>query len=279
MTPERYRLVVELFEKVCDCTREAREQLLAQLCDGDDALRLEIETMLIADERSSKFLDTPPDDVAATMLATKKSRSLIGETVCEYQIISCLGSGGMGEVFLAQDTRLGRRAALKFLSEEFIADPTRLRRFEQEARTVSALNHPNIVTIYGLGQAGPISFIATEFVEGRTLRDEIANGPLEPAMAIEIARQTTSALAVAHAAGIVHRDIKPENIILRVDGLIKVLDFGLAKRTEPLLGAGHCIRIVLIVTTPADQHDSNGPYHTMTVIIDDALQKAYGKFH
>src|SRR4051812_43015889 len=152
MTPERYQRVVELFEQVCDCAPERRKQLLARLCEGDDELRVEIEAMLTAGEQSSNFLETPPDDVAAGVVATKQSRSLIGEAVCEYQVIARLGSGGMGEVFLAQDTRLGRRAALKFLSEEFSVDPTRLSRFEQEARTVSALNHPNIVTIYGIGQ-------------------------------------------------------------------------------------------------------------------------------
>src|SRR5688500_8306418 len=147
----------------------------------------------------------------------------------------------MGEVFLAEDKRLGRRVALKLLPSEFTNDAERIRRFEREARTASALNHPNIVTIYEIGQSEGVYFIATELVEGRTLRDFMpATGP-KTKEALQIMAQVADALSAAHAAGIVHRDVKPENIMLRPDGYVKVLDFGLAKLIEPagIAGASH----------------------------------------
>ncbi|MCW5970131.1 MAG: protein kinase [Blastocatellales bacterium] len=149
-----------------------------------------------------------------------------------YQIISMLGAGGMGEVYLAQDLRLSRKVALKFLPLQFTQDPERLRRFEQEALAVSALNHPNIITIYEVGRAEESHFIATEFIEGTTLRRRMSGGAIPVEEALEIAVQVVSALVAAHAAGIIHRDIKPENIMIRPDGYVKILDFGLAKLTE-----------------------------------------------
>ncbi|MGE0127859.1 MAG: protein kinase [Blastocatellales bacterium] len=163
---------------------------------------------------------------------------MIGKTISHYRILSKIGSGGMGEVYLAEDERLGRKLALKILPEEFTQDTDRVRRFEQEARAASALNHPNIITIYEIGQltteAGALHFIATEFIEGETLRRRMSARKLELNDAIEIAIQCLNALNTAHKAGIVHRDIKPENIMLRPDGYVKILDFGLAKLTEQL---------------------------------------------
>ncbi len=149
-----------------------------------------------------------------------------------YQIISPIGSGGMGEIYLAQDTRLNRKVAIKLLPERYTRDPERLRRFEQEARAASALNHPNIITIFEIGEAGGRHFIATEYIEGVTLRRRMAVANPTITEALDIASQVASALAAAHAAGIIHRDIKPENIMIRPDGYVKVLDFGLAKLTE-----------------------------------------------
>jgi serine/threonine protein kinase len=156
-----------------------------------------------------------------------------GQRIDQYEIISLLGKGGMGEVYLAQDHRLGRKVALKFLPSSFTTDADRLRRFEREARAASALNHPNILTIHEVGEADGHKFIATEFIDGETLRQKIAAGPLKVNEALHIVEQVTSALADAHGAGIIHRDIKPENIMLRRDGIVKVLDFGLAKLAEP----------------------------------------------
>lgn len=231
MTPERHQQIIDLCQAAWDLSPESRAGFLHRACDGDDQLRREVEAMLAADEQASQFLGEPPRDIAAEVLASRRSRSLIGETLGEYRVIGTLGTGGMGDVFLAQDTRLGRKAALKLLPIEYASDPARLRRFEQEACAVSALNHPNIVTVFGLGRVGPVSFLATEFVPGRTLREELANGPLPPHTVVEIALQAALALSAAHETGIIHRDIKPENVILRPDSVVKVVDFGLAKWT------------------------------------------------
>jgi TolB-like protein/Tfp pilus assembly protein PilF len=157
---------------------------------------------------------------------------LASETISHYRIIRRLDRGGMGEVYLAEDTRLGRPLALKLLLAEYTQDAARLRRFEQEARAASALNHPNILTIYEVGEAGERHYIATEYVEGETLRRKIKRAPLSVGEAADIAAQAAEALSAAHAAGIVHRDIKPENVMVRPDGYVKVLDFGLAKLVE-----------------------------------------------
>jgi eukaryotic-like serine/threonine-protein kinase len=162
-----------------------------------------------------------------------KSLSLVGKRLGHYQLISLLGAGGMGEVYLAEDTLLKRQVAVKLLPAKLTANQDRSRRFEQEARAASALNHPNIITIHEIGQVDRLNFIVTEFIEGETLRQRMAKARLNLPVVFDVATQAASALAAAHAAGIVHRDLKPENIMVRPDGLIKVLDFGLAKLTEP----------------------------------------------
>src|SRR5436853_7141675 len=155
------------------------------------------------------------------------------ETISRYKIIEKLGSGGMGEVYLAEDTRLGRKVALKLLAEELTQNRDRLSRFDQEAYAASALNHPNILTIYEMGDESGRHYIATEFVDGVTLRKRLSSGlPMDLSEILDIAIQVAGALEEAHAAGIVHRDIKPENIMIRRNGHVKVLDFGLAKLTE-----------------------------------------------
>jgi eukaryotic-like serine/threonine-protein kinase len=163
--------------------------------------------------------------------------SLAGQGLSHYQVLSLLGAGGMGEVYLAQDTSLGRKVALKVLPPTFTRDQERLRRFETEARTVSALNHPNILTIYEVGLIGDTHFIATEFVDGQTLRERLRSGQFALDESLEVAIQVATALAAAHEAAIVHRDIKPENVMLRRDGIVKVLDFGLAKLAEQQIPA------------------------------------------
>ncbi len=158
--------------------------------------------------------------------------SLLGQTIAHYRVLQKLGAGGMGEVYLAEDSKLGRRVALKLLSEEYLADKDRLHRFEQEACAASALNHPNILTIYEVGMHEGHHFIATEFIDGVTLRQKMADSILETPTILEISIQIASALEEAHAANILHRDIKPENVMVRRSGLVKLLDFGLAKLTE-----------------------------------------------
>ncbi|MGH9940427.1 MAG: serine/threonine protein kinase, partial [Blastocatellia bacterium] len=157
---------------------------------------------------------------------------MIAEQISHYRIVNKIGAGGMGEVYLAEDTKLGRKVALKLLPEEFTRDAGRVRRFEQEARAASALNHPNILTIFEIGEANGAHYIATEYIDGQTLRERLNNDRLTPSAALDIASQIAAALTAAHEAGIVHRDIKPENVMLRRDGIVKVLDFGLAKLIE-----------------------------------------------
>ena len=152
-----------------------------------------------------------------------------GQLLSHYRVLSRLGAGGMGEVYLAEDLRLGRKLALKIVSARLAQDEDRLQRFQWEARSVSALNHPNVITIYDIGEADGQHFIATEFIDGETLRARVSAGPLPPALAVDLVVQAARGLEAAHALGIVHRDIKPENVMIRRDGLVKVLDFGLAK--------------------------------------------------
>ena len=160
---------------------------------------------------------------------------MIDGTISHYRIIKKLGAGGMGEVYLALDTKLVRKVALIILPEECAADRNRVTRFVQEAKAASALNHPNIITIHEIDQDASTYFIATEFIEGETLRERMRNAPIKLGEVLDVAAQIASALAAAHAAEIVHRDIKPENIMLRRDGIAKVLDFGLAKLRERIL--------------------------------------------
>ena len=241
MTPERWQQIDRLFHSVLACPSRDRAAFLRQACEGDEFLRVEVESLIESHEQPDSFIDSPADDVAAELLSFVDTKLNPGQQIGHYTISSLLGTGGMGEVYLAKDLALGREIALKLLPAEFMGQRERVRRFEQEARAASALNHPNIVTIYEVGRTDSSHFIATEFVDGKTLRQHIAEvasrhldgGTTESRMEInevlDIASQIASALAAAHTAGIVHRDIKPENIMLRSDGFVKVLDFGLAK--------------------------------------------------
>src|SRR5436190_18469903 len=167
------------------------------------------------------------------MLMSDQSESLVGQTFGHYGIVGAIGEGGMGEVYLGQDTRLGRKVALKLLPAYFTTDAARVRRFQQEARAASALNHPNIITIHEIGQVNERHFIAIEFIDGETLRAPLNGARLSVRATLDVAIQIASALVAAHKAGIVHRDIKPENVMVRRDdGIVKVLDFGLVKLTE-----------------------------------------------
>ncbi len=189
--------------------------------------------MLKAQTSADKFLENSAMNLMAKELANDRTEifSLVGKEFGTYKIEKPIGAGGMGEVYLAHDDKLNRKVALKILPAEFLADAERIKRFEREARMVSALNHPYIVTIYDVGSAEGVNYIATEFVEGETVRDLINRG-VNLKQTLSIMSQTCEALAAAHKAGIVHRDIKPENIMIRPDGYVKVLDFGLAKLTE-----------------------------------------------
>jgi len=238
MTPERWQRVNEVFHAALAREAHERAAFLAEACAGDPDLRAEVESLLAAHAQPGSFIDAPAYEAAAELLAQAPARSLVGEQLGAYRILNQLGVGGMSEVYLAEDTRLGRQVALKLLPAEFTTDPDRLRRFEREARATSALNHPNIITIYEIGEVGGVHFIATEFVDGQTLRQQMAGCGVQLLAVLEVATQVASALSAAHAAGIVHRDIKPENVMVRPDGLVKVLDFGLAKLAERRAPAG-----------------------------------------
>jgi eukaryotic-like serine/threonine-protein kinase len=233
MTPERYKQIKSIFQSAVDLPRSEQAIFLDKACSGDEGLRREVEDLLSSHGQVEDSIEVIASAVAATMLTGHQSGSLIGRQIGAYQIINQIGRGGMGEVYLARDTRLGRQVALKLLPPRFTEDVQRVQRFRQEARAASALNHPNILTIHEIGEVktagGALHFIATEFIEGRTVRELIRNGRMKLGEALEVAMQVASALSTAHAAGIVHRDIKPENIMLRPDGYVKVLDFGLAK--------------------------------------------------
>jgi Tol biopolymer transport system component/predicted Ser/Thr protein kinase len=225
--------VKEVFDAALEYAPGERSGFLGQACADDDFLRGEVNSLLSCYEQETGFMETPAGALAAQFLAKEESVALIGQQISHYQIMREIGRGGMGVVYLAEDINLGRRSvALKLLPAHLTTDPDRLRRFEQEARAASALNHPNILTIHEIGQRDGRPFIATEFIDGKTLREQMRNQELKLSEALNIAAQIASALIAAHKAGIVHRDIKPENIMIRGDGYVKVLDFGLAKLME-----------------------------------------------
>ncbi len=232
MNSERWRQIETLFEAAVARAPQERAAFLEDSCNGDDSLRREVDQLLASDQADDDGFEDLAENVAAGWVRESAGPDLIGQSIGRYQITALLGSGGMGEVFQAQDTMLQRKVALKLLPRQFTQDPTRVRRFEQEARAASALNHPHIITIYEIGEAAGTRFIATELVEGQTLRELIDGPRLEIAEILKIGAQAASALAAAHEAGIVHRDIKPANLMWRRDGFIKVLDFGLAKLAD-----------------------------------------------
>src|SRR6202521_1772562 len=231
MSSERWERTKEILEQALCLAPEERQAYLESACGVDADLRMEVESLIAAhEEGGSQFLGAAAPEV----LQLAPSRTLTaGTKLGPYEIIAPLGAGGMGEVYRARDTHLGRTVAIKILPTAFSADQDRLHRFKEEARSASALNHPNIITIHDLGQEGSTHYIAMELVEGKTLRELLVSGPLPIRKAIEIAAQVAEGLTKAHEAGIAHRDLKPENLMISHDGLVKILDFGLAKLGSP----------------------------------------------
>src|SRR5215471_13990518 len=226
---ESQKRIQALLESALRLNPAERASFLDRACGDDPSVRREIDSRLATyDAAGYNTASTPENDSRS-----REYTALIGGTVAQYKVLAFLGRGGMGEVYLAQHARLGRKVALKLLPVSLKHDEDRLRRFEREARSASALNNPNVCVIYEVGETDDgRPFIAMEYVEGSTLRRRFTQGPLTLATAIDIASQIGSALAAAHQAGVVHRDIKPENVMVRDDGYVKVLDFGLAKLTE-----------------------------------------------
>jgi eukaryotic-like serine/threonine-protein kinase len=231
MNPDRWRQVADVYESALEREPAARSAFLAEACRDDSDLRREVESLL-AQEHTPVVVDHEMLTVAAAVLEGTSSRLTPGTTLGPYRVEALLGAGGMGDVYRARDTKLDRDVALKVLPESFTRDPDRVARFTREARVLASLNHPNIAAIHGVEDRGDVHALVLELVEGPTLADRIAGGPLPLAEALAIARQIADGLAVAHEHGVIHRDLKPANIKVCDDGTVKVLDFGLAKPVQ-----------------------------------------------
>jgi Tol biopolymer transport system component len=231
MDPERWQQIEKLFHSAVEMPPEGRGVFLQQACQGDEALRKEIERLAVNETEARQFMESRALDVAARAMGKDQpgKTDLIGQTMLHYRVTEKIGAGGMGEVYRAHDERLKRDVAVKVLPEILTGDSEWLARFDREARLLASLNHPNIAAVHGLEEFGGKRFLVLELVEGKTLAQRLAKGPIPVKESIDIARQIAEALEAAHEKGIIHRDLKPANVKITPDGNAKVLDFGLAK--------------------------------------------------
>jgi serine/threonine-protein kinase len=255
---DRWRQIELLYNEASEMDAAHREAFLARACVGDEALRQEVRSLLVYERAADRFLERPALAEAALSIARAARPALTGRQISGYEIGAPVGVGGMGEVYRARDRRLGRDVAFKVLEPTIAADPEYRRRFEHEAQSASALNHPNIVTIYSVAEEGDVTFITMELVQGQTLRQVMA-APMPLASALDVSVQLASALCAAHAVGIVHRDLKPENIMLTPDGLVKVLDFGIARRAGAPGDEGTTIGTLGYMSPEQARGDPAGP--------------------
>ena len=225
LPPDHWPRLKEVFAEARALPADLRAAYLTEACAGHEALRHEVESLLASETHAKSFLETP----AVLLADTTAPKLLEGQRIGPYEVASRIGAGGMGEVYRARDARLGRDVAIKMLPPAFARDPDRLARFDREARMLASLNHPHIGAIYGVEQWEGVPALILELVEGPTLADRLATGPIPLTESLGIARQISEALEAAHARGIVHRDLKPANIKITPEGIVKVLDFGLAK--------------------------------------------------
>jgi serine/threonine-protein kinase len=251
MTPDRWEQINRLYYAALEVGNKERVHFLEEACSGDPDLRAEVESLLATHEQSGGFLGKPAMEEVARQLQ-EEPPSFIGRQLGPYQILGLLGAGGMGEVYRAGDTNLGRHVAIKILPDLFAGDPERLARFEREAKLLASLNHTNIATIHGLERAGEKRFLIMELVEGETLAQRIVKGPIPVDETLDICRQIAEGLEAAHEKGIVHRDLKPANVIFTPQGRIKILDFGLARAlaSEAAADPSHSSKITEAMTHP-----------------------------
>jgi eukaryotic-like serine/threonine-protein kinase len=235
-----WQQVQQLFDSALQHSPEKRQEFLEQECGSNQELRREVESLLAARDESGSLMAEPAVAGRAEVLLPATSRFQLGDTLGAYKVLELVGRGGMGEVYRARDTRLKRDVAIKVLPRAFTADRERLRRFEQEARSAAALNHPNIISVHDMGTADGSPYIVSELLEGQNLREILRQGPVPARKVLDYALQVACGLAAAHDAGIVHRDLKPENLFITKDGQLKILDFGLAKLTRSQGGGADC---------------------------------------
>jgi serine/threonine protein kinase/Tfp pilus assembly protein PilF len=264
---DHWTTVKRIHQSALDVDPSERAAFVDESCGGDDALRREVESLLTYAAEAESFLERPAVDIAATPPGASHEATLVGRAISHYQVLSLLGAGGMGEVYLARDPRLDRTVALKILPRELSADADRMQRFTREARAASALNHPNVATIYDVGESDGISFIVMEHVEGETLLGRTSRR-MTPPEVVDIAVQAADALDLAHAKGITHRDIKPANLMLTHRGVVKVLDFGVAKVARSDEGSLNGDWTVEPVTAVGSVVGS-GPYMSPEQIVGD----------
>ena len=238
--PEDWVRIRAVFDGAAGLAAAKRDAYLDRACGSDAGLRRQVDALLASHDRADTFLETPARVVIGEPLDAPDE--IVGTRIGSYDVDSRIGAGGMGEVYLARDSKLNRPVAVKLLSRRLSLDEDRLRRFRQEAHSVSALNHPNILVIHDFGDHDGRPFMVTEFVEGQTLRQRMQHSPLAIQEAVAIGLQVAHALSAAHARGIVHRDVKPENVMVRPDGYVKVLDFGLAKLADTPAEGGPALR-------------------------------------
>ena len=225
MANDSWDRIKQIVDEAIHREPEERSAFLNEACDGNDSIRREVESLLSSFERADGFMEAPAFDAVTEETHTLNKGQVLGH----YEILRELGEGGMGIVYLGRDTKLDRLVAVKMLNKRYERHEDNVRRFVREAKAASALNHPNILTIFEIGEYEGSHFIVSEYIEGRTLREILKSEKLELGMVVDIVRQIANALTAAHKARIVHRDLKPENVIVREDGYVKVLDFGLAK--------------------------------------------------
>ncbi len=232
MADNSWQKLREIFDSALRRKPDERRKFVNEACGDDKTLLAEVESLLSSLGSAESFMETPAIANVVDVIKDEQNKLEAGKPFGHYEVIKQIGAGGMGEVYLAKDTRLERKTAIKVLPGNLAQDRERMQRFVREAKSASALNHPNIITIYEIGETDKTHFIATEYIEGDTLRERLQGSPINLKSALEIAIQVASALDAAHRTGIVHRDIKPENVMIRPDGLVKILDFGIAKLTE-----------------------------------------------